>query len=341
MIGVILAAAIGVIVIAFSWPGVTSSPHNLPIAVAGTAEQTTAVEALLAENAPGAFAITDAADRDAAVDLIERRQAYGAIVLGGSPEVLTASAASPAASQILVALRAQLQAAVQQAATAQAVAAGAAPPQISIPLTDVVPLAASDPRGTGLAAAAFPLVLGGMIGGIAITFAISGIWRRVLALLVYTIVAGFAITGVLQGWFGVLQGSYFANSAAFALTLLAIGATIVGFGAIFGRPGIAVGPVLFLLIANPISSAAAPKEFLPAPWGEIGQWLPPGAGATLIRDLSYFPAANTAFPWLVLAFWSLGGLVLVAVGHFRNAGRLVIESESEPEPVPEIEPAAA
>ncbi|MFW8745259.1 hypothetical protein, partial [Mesorhizobium japonicum] len=78
--------------------------------------------------------------------------------------------------------------------------------------------------------------------------------------------------------------------------------------------------VLFLLVGNPISSASTPIEFLARPWGAVGQWFPPGAGATLVRDVSYFPDAGTAFPWLVLSAWSLVGVVLGLVGHFRQTG---------------------
>lgn len=52
----------------------------------------------------------------------------------------------------------------------------------------------------------------------------------------------------------------------------------------------------------------------------VGHWFPPGAWATLIRELSYFPAADTSFPWLALATWALGGILLSLVGHFREAG---------------------
>ena len=51
----------------------------------------------------------------------------------------------------------------------------------------------------------------------------------------------------------------------------------------------------FILFAVPLASAATPVEFLLEPWGAVGQWFPPGAGATLLRELSYFPAADTAF----------------------------------------------
>ena len=89
----------------------------------------------------------------------------------------------------------------------------------------------------------------------------------------------------------------------------------------------AVGPVLFMLIGNPISGAQLPKEFLASPWGAIGQWLPPGAGNSLLRDTSYFPDANVWFPILVLCGWAVVGLLLVVVGHFRDQGRLVLEED--------------
>jgi hypothetical protein len=67
------------------------------------------------------------------------------------------------------------------------------PPHIDVATTDVVPLADSDPRGTGLTAALFPLVLGGMLGGIAISLAIIGAMRRVAAVLVYSAVGGLLL----------------------------------------------------------------------------------------------------------------------------------------------------
>jgi hypothetical protein len=159
-----------------------------------------------------------------------------------------------------------------------------------------------------------------MIGGIAISLVVIGAMRRVVAVLVYSAVGGVVLAAILQGWFGALQGDYWLNSAGIALALTAIAAPITGFVALIGRAGIAVGPIVMLLFANPISAAAIPKEFLPVPWGEVGQWFPPGAAATLMRELSYFPSADTTFPWLVLTGWAVGGILLSVLGHFRTAG---------------------
>jgi len=323
-IGMVLAVVVSIMVMAFAWPSVTSAVKSVPLAVAGPDAAVQQVEAALAESAPDTFAFVDASDRGAAVSQIETREVYGAIILGDSPEVLTSSAASPIVSQLLTGLAPKLAAQLNAALAAQGVTLAE---PVSVPATDVVPLAETDPRGAGLTAAAFPLTLGGMLGGILASILIVGAWRRVVAIAVYVVVAGFSLAGILQGWFGALQGDYLANVGAIALTLLAISATIVGVASLVGRAGIAVGPVVFLLIANPISAATQPLEFLPQPWGLVGQWFPPGAGATLLRDLSYFPDAPTTFPWLVLAGWAAVGLALAVIGHFRAGVKVEVENE--------------
>ena len=315
-IGLALAVLVTAIVLAFSWPSVTSEPRGIEVSIVGPEQSVTQFEQALEAQGSEALSLTSVADRDAAVARIRERSSYGAVILGPKPEVLTASAASPAVSQMLTAMAAQLQGQLAQ----QAAATGAPAPTVAT--TDVVPLLDSDPRGTGIVSAAFPLVLGGMLGGIAISLGVHGARRRATALVVYAIVAGLAVAGVMQGWFGVLAGDYLANAGAFALCLLAIGATIVGVATLIGRAGVAVGPIVFLLFANPIASAAAPKEFLPGSWGEVGQWFPPGAAANLIRNLSYFPDAASTFPWLVLAAWAAGGLALTTFAgilHRRRA----------------------
>jgi hypothetical protein len=314
---VVLTAIVSVIVLAFLWPALTSEPRDLPIAVAGPAQAAGQLAGGLDEAAPGTFEVSTVDDRDAAVDEIEQRHVYGAIVLGASPEVLVSSAASPVAAQALGALAPRLQAMLQQAAAAQAGAAGAQPPVITVPVTDVVALADTDERGVGLGSAVLPLTVGGILGGVLITLGIAGRLRRIVALLVYAVFGGLALAGILQGWLGVLQGSFPVNAAAMALALLGIGAAVAGLASILGRAGLAVGAILFVLFAIPLASAATPVEFLLAPWGAVGQWFPPGAGATLLRDLSYFPAADASMPWLVLTGWAVAGLVLLGLGRAR------------------------
>lgn len=338
-IGIAIAGAVVVvaILIAFVWPIITSSVKDIPIAVAGTSGQVATVTTALDKNAPGVFAFTTVADQAAAVDLIKTRDVYGAIVVGEKPEVLTASANGAAISQLLGQLAVKLQAqANQQAAAAvqQAIAAGQAPPgtvppAITVSITDVVPLSPGDPRGLGLTANAFPLVLGGIIGGVLISLLVTGPWRRLTSVVVYALAAGYSVVGIMQGWFGVLQGDFWVNGLAVSLAMAATVSLIVGMNALIGRAGIVVGAVITMLIGNPLSSAAQPIQFTVAPWGDVGQWFVPGASATLIRDLSYFPAANATFPWLVLAGWTLLGMIAMVAGHFRNQEVVHVEDALE------------
>lgn len=325
-----LVAAVSTIVLAFLWPASTAEVKNLPVALVGQPAQVAAIEAALSEKAPGTFAFTEAADRDAAVELIESREVYGAIVIGRAPEVLTASAASPVVAQLLAGLAPVMQARI----VAELAAQGIQPPApIVVEVTDVAPLAEADSRGAVLAASSFPIVIGGLLGGIALSFAVASVWRRVAAVAIYSVGAGFALAGILQGVFGALQGDYLVQAMAISLAILSMAGVIVGLVSLLGRPGIPLGVVTFLLVANPISAAAQPVEFLAQPWGAVGQWFPPGAAATLLRDLSYFPAADATFPWLVLTAWAALGLALAALAAVtteRRAHRTAPAAEATP-----------
>ncbi|WP_375384170.1 hypothetical protein [uncultured Microbacterium sp.] len=320
---------VALIVMAFVWPIATADPRDLPIAVSGPAAQVDALETALGEKTDGLFAYTEVVDRDAAVAAIEDRSVYGAIVLGQVPEVLTAGAANVNVAQQLTSLAAQL----QQQLAAQVAAAGGDASQVKVSVSDIVPLSADDPNGAGLAVASFPLVLGGMLGGILVALLVVGTWRRVTALVVYGVAAGLGVTAILQPWFGILQGDFLVNALAIGLAMFATAALIVGLNALIGRAGIAVGAIITILVANPISSATLPHQFLAGPWGDIGQFFVPGAASTLVRSLSYFPAADTSAQWLTLVAWAVAGLLLSILGHFRNQAPIHLP-ESEFEPIP-------
>jgi hypothetical protein len=351
IIAVALSLIVGVVLLAFAWPAVTAAPHDLPVGVVGTDDQVSQVEDAVAERSDGAVALTRYDDRDDVVTAIRERRAYGAIVLGtaptDAPEVLKATAAGAAPAQLIDGLATALQtqidaqlrsatetrlqaaqegaAAAVQAAVAAALAGQtpqapqAAPTPITLPtvtvqVTDLAPFSDRDPRGAGLTAAMFPLVMGGMIGGIGLTLLVKGGGgRRVVGLVVYAAAAGLVLTGVLQGLFGALQGDYWLNAAAIALSVGAIGSTITAVAGLIGPAGVGVGAAFTMLLANPLSAATLPVEFIAAPWGAIGQHLPPGAAATLIRDLSYFPDADASGAWWLLAIWMLVGIAVTLI----------------------------
>ena len=299
------SALLAVVVLAFLWPSVTSTVHNVPVAVVG---DNPAVTSQLSDT----FDITTVADRDAAIAAVESREAYGAIVLDQQPEVLTASANGTVVSQMFTSVASRLNTTV----------------------TDVVPLASTDARGAGLSAMSFPLVIGGIAGGVIISMSVKGVWRRLLTTAIYGVGAGAVIVAITQWWFGILQGAVLPNIAAASMAVLAVSALIVGLTSIIGPAGIGVGAILTMFVGNQISGAVQPWQFLPEPWGVVGQFFAPGAGSTLLRNLSYFPDAATAQAWWVLAAWIAAGVAFMAFGHqkTKDAGRSTVRASSAQEP---------
>jgi hypothetical protein len=371
LFGIAGALVVGILVLAFVWPAATARARNLPVGITGPAAQVSAVEQRFAGLDPDPVAFVRVSSRADAVDRIRTREIAGAVLLGNHPEVLASSAAGAAQNQLLrgigttlqgeisARVEASLVAKLQQLGSALGTAqqtiqaleqgraptgspapppsspsspAAAAPAIPSVRITDVVPLSSDDPIGVGLNSASFPLVLGGLLGGVLVSLLVAGAVRRVLALLVYGAAAGAVVALVLQTWLHVLQRDWLTNASAFGLAMLATAAAVVGFDSLLGTPGIAVGAVISLLVGNPISGAAIPSQFLAGPWGGIGQYFVPGAASTLVRSLSYFPDANTAPQWWTLAAWAAGGLLLTVVGHFRSRSAIPLPAaELEPE----------
>jgi hypothetical protein len=69
-----------------------------------------------------------------------------------------------------------------------------------------------------------------------------------------------------------------------------------------------------MLFGNPFSGASSAPQMLPEPVGTIGQWLPPGAGTTLLRSVSFFDGAAATGPALTLTWWAVLGLGAVLLG---------------------------
>ena len=335
-LGVVGSLLVGLFVLAFLWPSKTSEAHNLPVSIAGPAATVSALEDALGKAAPGTFDFVEATDRDAAVSQIEKRETYGAIVLAAPPampEVLTAPAGSAVATQMLTGVAAQLKAQLAQ----QVAAAGGDASAVQIAVTPIVPLADSDPTGSGLAAASFPLMIGGMLGGVLVSLLVVGAARRLAALAGFAVAAGLVLTFILQTWFEYLPGDFWVNALVMGTSILATSSFIVGCASLLGRGGIGLGAVTTMLFANPISAAAVPWQFLAEPWGAIGQWFVPGAANTLIRSAAYFPQADASRQWWILAGWIVLGVVLTLIGHFRARATMHVPEATLVHDAPEAE----
>ena len=284
---------------AFAWPAARTAPRDLPLGVAGPAAATAPMEQGLRQHA-GAFEIHRYADEAAARSAIENRDVYGAVVVTPEgPELLTASAASPVVAQLL-----------QQAVSRQAAASGA-----EVRAVDVVPTPASDPRGAALSSSVLPLALSGIMAGAVVTLlGLRGL-RAVTALLVGAALVGVVAAVLTHSWLGVLTGNWWAEAGSLALAMLAVSAAVAGLAALAGPAGIGAVAFLVMFLGNPFSGAASAPQLLPEPVGTIGQWLPPGASASLLRSVSFFDGAAATGPALTLTWWAVLGLGAVMLGN--------------------------
>ncbi|MDQ1072435.1 ABC transporter permease [Streptomyces canus] len=288
---------------AFAWPAARTAPRDLPLGVAGPAAATAQMEKQLRQH-EGAFEIHHYADEAAARTAIEDRTVYGAVVATAQgPELLTASAASPVVAQLL-----------QQAVGRQAAASGT-----GVRTVDVTPTPASDPRGAALSSSVLPLALAGIIAGAVVTFLGLRGFRAVAALVVSAALVGALAAALAHSWLGILTGNWWAEAGTFALSSLAVSAAMAGLAAVVGPSGIGVVALLVMFLGNPFSGAATAPQLLPDPVGTIGQWLPPGASATLLRSVSFFDGAAATGPVLTLTWWAALGLGAVILGNALKA----------------------
>lgn len=333
---------VALVILAFTWPTKTMEAKNLPVSIAGPEATVSQFEQSLKDQGIETFDLKHASSREEAEQQIRQRETYGAIIFteGAAPEVLTAPAANAAATQMLNGVATQLNAQIQQKALAaktealtQAVQAGGeqgaqAAAQLeqmkvqaeqasamAVKTTAVVPLSESDSSGTGLAIAAFPLVIGGILGGSFSALRVNGTWCRFATATLYAVIGGALTALILSTWFGFIPGDFATLWAAFGATYLATAFFIVGVSALLvPSAGLGLSAVVTMFIGNPISGATMPSVFLPGAWGQIGQMLVPGASSTLLRSIAYFPEVATSDQWLVLGSWIAFGLLAGVIG---------------------------
>lgn len=292
------------ILLAFALPAIKASPHQVPIGVTGPAAATGQVRAALDAKVPDAFAVSTYSSAAELREAIQDRHIYGGIALGQArPQLLTASAASPAVAQLLTGI-----------GTSLAAAQGASPA-----VTDVVAPPADDPRGAGVNAALLPL----FIGSISPVLLVARLLRRPLAQLATLIgmatAVGAVLAAVLHFGMHVFAGSYLLEAGAMAGIVLAMSLTAGGLRAVGGMPALGLSAAVFLLLGNPLSAAASAPEYFTGVWRAIGQGLPPGAGVQVLRSAAYFDGAGAGGSWWVLAVWATAGALLFVIAEARGA----------------------
>jgi hypothetical protein len=153
--------------------------------------------------------------------------------------------------------------------------------------------------------------------------------RAVIALLGASALVGVVAAGIAHSWLGVLTGDWWTEAAVLGLSTLAVSGAVAGLAAVVGTASMGIAGGVVMVLGNPFSGAASAPRMLPEPAGAIGQWLPPGAGTTLLRSVSYFDGAAATGPTLTLAWWAALGLGAVLLGSALRARKAGSEPAAE------------
>jgi hypothetical protein len=284
------------------------APHHVAVGYVGPDAGRTA----LAGQAGDALDVVPYGSRAAAVDGIHHLDVYGALVTTGDRvELLKSTAAAPQVASVLTAL------VTSQTARTQA-------PTV----TDVSPLPAGDSAGSSIAILLQVVVLAGTIGAMSLGRLVPRYrarWGRGelpgVFLLLYALLVGFGTAGLARA-FGIgADVRFWKLGLSLALVNIAVAASIAGLVALVGSAGAPMGGVLYFLLGSPISGASTALPMMPTFWRHVGQALPPGAGATLLRRVLYFPDASLATPLVRLCLYASIGMAVVGVANLISAGR--------------------
>jgi hypothetical protein len=309
IVAVALPLMIVLAVLAFAWPNARLAPRGLPVGIVGTSPASQQAVAALTRAEPGGFSFSLYADPAAARTAIKDREVYGAFqITPARVTVLEATAASPTVAQLLTSTGQRLD--------ARAAAAHRTRP-VPVAVTDVVPISAHDPRGLVLSSALLPLTICSIImaAAVALMLRFRPAWRQILALLVISATAGLGAILITQGFLGALPHDNGTSWAALALTVLAVSAPAAGLIALIGPLGLGLSAALMIFVGNPFSGATSAPQLLPTAVSHLGQWLPPGAGASLLRSTAYFGGHGSDGHLAVLIVWTLFGLAAIVAGH--------------------------
>lgn len=309
LVGIVaaLSVVICLMLLAFLTPQFHSGAKDLPLAVAGPDAAVTKVTDGLAAKQPGAVDPTTYASADEVRDAVHSRDAIGGIAVGTGADhtgvtVYTAAGAGQPYAQLLTGIGSGLEARGQ-----------------TVTYEEVAPTTADDPNATGLSVLALPLAFGGMISAALLSVTMKKRYSmRVLGSLAFSVIAGFLVGAILQFGFGTFDADYLELSGILALGIAGTSMFVLGLESLIGYPGLGIGAVLTLFVSNPLSGIATGWQWLPSPWGMIGQYLPIGAAGNAARSVGFFDGAGATHSVVTLVVWGLVGLGLVGLATLKD-----------------------
>jgi len=301
--GVLVMPLFFLIVLPLSFIGALHSPtpYHLNVAVIDSGTTTTAVIDAIEARAGEALdvgRVGSVAEARSEIEDLELRGAY-------DPETGDLYLASAGGTQA--------SATVTSVFTTVAAASGT-----TITSHDVVPLPGKDPLGTSLLYVGIGAILAGFITAIVVSIAVPGLGTGPKLATVVVMSAVAAGVETLYGWvaFDAFDGQ--AGPAALMLFGLALVSGLLTLGGIrvIGPAMVLVSILVLILLGVPASGLVVPLDLTAPFYGFVHNVLPTASGLDGLRRIVYFDGHGLGGDVLTMALWALGGLGLLALGHW-------------------------
>jgi hypothetical protein len=281
-------------------------PHGLRVGFVGPATIGQRVAAGVEANAPGAFVLSDYSSEDKVRAAIQERDISGALVVGGEPKILVASAGGQSASAAISGAFSEVARALGQSAAAE----------------DVRPLPGSDSRGL----VPFFLVLGVTVSAFIFYLNLFGSkgapaspLPRIASLLAFSILDGLLAAVAVCTVLG-FDSTFWSLAGVCMLLALAAGSATAACCSLFGKAGLGIAGLILILLGNASSGSVVGAAFLPQPFRWLSPVLPAGSGLEAVRSALYFGGSGAGWRLATLALWVVGSLVVFAcVAVWRRA----------------------
>jgi hypothetical protein len=263
-------------------------PHNVPIAVVGTARQVSLTTGELHHVDPGGFDVRPLPSAAAAAAAVRGRRAAAAYVdRGPVATVYLARAAAPIRASYL-----------QGVFTRIAGRTGHQPPAV----IDLVPLAAGD-GGTGVFFFVFPLMMTGAITAIVLLqLPTWPIGRRAAAVATAGAVGTLA-TYLTAVSLDILPAKPLLLGYAFLLTQV-FGQLMTSAAPLLKQYFLPAALTFALILSVPASGGTVTPDLLPTPFRYLSDALPLAQAVSITRSVAYFHTADITQPTLVLLAWA-------------------------------------
>ena len=285
------------------------TPHRVPVAIVGDAQQIAVLEGLVAKDANASIEVFPFSSEADALDALDNQRIYGALVLGDAAG-LTVHISSASGSSIARLLTSD--------ASLWAAQGG-----LTATIVDAHPLPASDQSGLAAFYVTLAAIITGFMGAVQLRTNAAGMdLRRNLGWdVVRVVLGGLAVTltvgPILQVAPFPVLGVWLVLSSA----MLVSGLTYALFRVLVGAKWAMLPTwILFVLLGNPSSGGAVASQLLPPFFETVGRLLPTSATVSAVRDLTYFPDHLHSEPFLVLGAWLVGSLTLYVVARVRRYG---------------------